>query len=390
MPRRKTSDSHFADLTKEIDIERFRKSIQADFLDFPDPQRSGSIVYPAWCLLFVILSGYLAGGNTVDDIAHFAELKEGWLKDLLDLESVPSYDTIWWFMVRTDPRAFKELISRWLGNLPNDMRDQLLVIDGKRLRGTSDSEHITHVVEMFAAETRLTIAQEKVPEKSSEPVALPALLDTVKMDGAIVSMDALYAHVSSTQQVLDKGADYIVGIKGNQPNLKAEVVNYFEQARADGYKGVDVSINTTEEKGHGRFERRVVIATQELDWLPQADTWGIHTLVEVCSERHVKGSVEKAIRYYASSREAEAGKFAQWIRDHWSIENNLHHVLDVIFREDASLTDSGNSAENTALLRRLAMNIIALIDPNRGMANARRSAMHDPRYLRGLLARVFC
>lgn len=390
MPRRKSSDSHFTDLTKEINIRRFRKSIQANFSDFPDPRRSGSIVYPTWCLLFVILSGYLAGCNTVDDIAHFAELKEDWLKDLLGLESSPSHDTIWWFLVRTDPSAFKELLGRWLGNLTNDMRDQLLVIDGKRLRGISKSEHITHVVEIFAAETRLTIAQKKVPEKSSEPAALPTLLDTVKIDGAIVSMDALYAHVSSTQQVLDRGADYIVGIKDNQPNLKAEVVNFFEQARAVGYEGVNVSINTKEEKGHGRFEQRIVVATQELGRLPQAKVWGIRTLVEVYSERHVNGSIEKGIRYYASSREAKASEFAQWIRDHWSIENSLHFVLDVIFREDASLTDTGNSAENTALIRRLAMNIIALIDPNRGMANARRSAMYDSRYLRGLLAGVFC
>jgi predicted transposase YbfD/YdcC len=212
------------------------------------------------------------------------------------------------------------------------MRDQLLVIDGKRLRGISNSEHITHVVEMFAAETRLTIAQQKVPEKSSEPAALPTLLDTVKIDGAIVSMDALYAHVSSTQQVLDRGADYIIGIKDNQPNLKAEVVNFFEQARAVGYERVNVSINTKEEKGHGRFEQRVVVAAQELGWLPQAKVWGISTLVEVYSERHVNGSIEKGIRYYASNREAEASEFAQWIRDHWSIENSLHFVLDVIFR----------------------------------------------------------
>jgi len=390
MPKRRSSDAYFTELTKDIDIESFRKSIQANFSDFPDPRRQGSVVYPAWSLLFIILSGYLAGGNSVGDIAHFGELKREWLKDLLGIDSVPSYDTIWWFLVRTEPDAFKALMSRWLAGVPDGLRDQLLVIDGKRLRGISDSEHITHVVEMFAAESRLTIAQEKVPKKSSEAAALPALLDAINIEGAVVSMDALYAHISDTQQVIDRGADYIVGLKGNQPKLEAEVVNFFEQARAVDYDGVDVTITVSEESGHGRFERRTTTATRELDWLPQADKWRMQTLVEVCSEREINGTIEKGTRYYASSRAADAETFARWIRGHWSIENNLHYVLDVIFQEDASQINTGNSAENIALIRRVIMNIITQFDPDRGMANARRSATYDPRYLRGLLARVFC
>lgn len=390
MPKRRSSDTHFIELTKDIDLARFRDSIKGEFLDFPDPRRKGSVAYPAWVLLFIILGGYLAGGNTVGDIAHFGELREEWLKELLEVDSIPSYDTLWWFLVRTEPRAFKALMRRWLGGLPDDLRDQLLVIDGKRLRGISDSEHITHVVEMFAAESSLTIAQEKVPEKSSEACALPALLNTLDVKGAIVSMDALYAHIADTKLVIDKGADYIVGIKGNQPKLLAETVNFFQQARAADYEGVSITTSTSEEKGHGRFERRVITETRELDWLPQAESWGIESLLEVRSERQIGGAVEKATRYYASSRAADANKFARWIRNHWSIENNLHYVLDVIFREDASMTDTGYSAENVALVRRIAMNIVMQFDPKRGMASARRSAMHDPRYLRGLLARVFC
>ena len=118
--------------------------------------------------------------------------------------------------------------------------------------------------------------------------------------------------------------------------------------------------------------------------------WNIQTLVEVRSERHINGSIEHSIRYYASSRRADANSFAQWIRDHWSIENSLHYVVDVIFEEDASLMDAGHSSENISLIRRLAMNIVRTIDPDRGMANARRCAMHEPLYLRGLLAGVFC
>lgn len=390
MPKRKSSDAHFIDLTKEIDVERFRESVKANFLDFPDPRRAGSVVYPVWSILFIILSGYLAGGNTLSDIAHFGYLKREWFKELLGIRQIPSYDTLWWFLVRTTPDAFKCLMNRWLGGISNDLRNQLLVVDGKRLKGISDSTHIVHVVEMFAAESGLTIAQEKVPEKSSEPAALPALLDSVNVTGAIVSMDALYATVSNTQEVLARGADYIVGLKDNQPLLKDELVNFFEQARVVDYEGINVTTHSSEGKGHGRGERRVVTVTQDLDWLPQAASWNLRSIVEVRSERVVKKTIENSVRYYVSSRAAPAEDFARWIRSHWSIENNLHYVLDVVFCEDASLADTGYSAENIAIAKRIAMNIVARFDPHRGMTDARRSATYDLDYLRGLLARVFC
>ena len=123
MPKRRSADPRFSELTKEIDVEQFRDSIPADFADFPDPRRETSIKYPAWCILFVVLSGYLAGGNNLGDVAHFAELREDWLKDLLGIDRVPCYDTIWWFLVRTDPKAFQALIRRWLRSLPKDLQD---------------------------------------------------------------------------------------------------------------------------------------------------------------------------------------------------------------------------------------------------------------------------
>lgn len=163
MPKRKTVDKEYQDLTKDIDIVALQENVKAFFLQFPDPRKRW--IYPAWYLILVILCGYLSGYNTIADIAHFAEVRNGWLNTLLGLEFRPvSYDTIWWFLVRVKPRAFKDLLSKWLQALPMDMRDQLLTIDGKRLRGISENEHITHIVELFAAGSRLVIAQERVPE----------------------------------------------------------------------------------------------------------------------------------------------------------------------------------------------------------------------------------
>lgn len=390
MPKRKTADAKFEELTQHLDIERLRKSIRDGFSDFPDPRRTKSIDYPAWYLILVILCGYLAGGNTISDIAHFAELKKHWLDELTGISRVPSYDTIWWFLVRTDPNAFKTLIIKWLKSIPHELQDQLLVIDGKRLRGISTSEHITHLVELFASESRLTLAQEKVPNKAGERIALPALLDTVDVQGAIVSMDALYAHVTDIQEVLQRGADYIVGIKGNQGHLEAEVENFFRQANDVNFEGIKMTQEQSQDKGHGRKEQRRVTVIHDLDWLPQKDKWKLQSLIEVRSERLLKGVKEQSVRYYGSSRKTSANNFSKWIREHWSIENSLHYVLDVIFDEDASKSDIGNSAENISLIRRFAMNIVRSIDPDRGMANARRCAAYEPRYLSGLLGKVFC
>jgi len=391
MPKRKTSDKNFIELQKEIDSKKFLENVKSNFKDFPDPRIGSRCDYPMWYLFLIILSGYLAGCDTVSDIAHFAELRGNWFAGLTGLKlSIPSYDTIWWFFVRVKPKVFKELIGRWLQGLPQDLKDQLLAIDGKRLRGVSDNEHISHIVEMFAIEGRLVIAQEKVPDKAGEAQALPALLDAVDVSGAIISMDALYANIADTREVISRGADYIVGIKGNQPNLEAEVQNFFEQAKEVNYEGVEgISLVETYDKGHGRSERRSVCVVTELDWLPQRDTWHLQSLIEVRSERITGDKVETAIRYYGSSRKAEAKMFIIWIRGHWAIENSLHYVMDVVFREDASLSDVGYSAENMALIRRLATNIIRTFDPERGIADARRNATYEPKYLRGLLNKVF-
>lgn len=390
MAKRKASDEQFKEMLKGIDLETFRNSIRSDFEDFPDPRLTGRCVYPVWYLFLIILSGYLAGCNTVADIASFAEIRADWFDDLIERKvPAPSYSTIWWFLARVEPHAFKKLIFRWLNKLPKSLKDQLLVIDGKRLRGVSDNKHICHIVGLFAAEEQLTIAQEKVPEKAGETKALPALLDVLDVKGAIVSMDALYSHIGVIEQVLKREADYIVGIKGNQSSLEAEAHNFFEQAKMAKYEDIaGITLHETHDKGHGRIEKRSICVMNELDWLPQREKWHLQSLIEVRSKRVIGDKTENAIRYYGSSRKANARQFAKWIRGHWGIEC-MHHIIDVSFKEDECLGDVGYSAENMSLIRRLAVNVVKTYNPGRGMADARRSATYEPKYLRGLLGKMF-
>jgi predicted transposase YbfD/YdcC len=392
MPKRPTKDPRFSELKQDIDLEQFAASVKGTFQDADDPRQIAKTRYPFWFLMLLFLCGYLSGCNTVSDLAIYAELNIGWINTLISHRfSAPSYDTLWWLLARLPPATFKQLLQKWFANIPQQFRDQLLIIDGKRLKGASTDERLVHLVELFAAEQRLVLAQEKVPDKSSEPKVIEALLKDVDVSGALISMDALFAHTVRAQQFLDHGADYLIGLKGNQSNFHAEAKNFFEQARDAEYEEVDVErYISPPEKGHGRIEQRSICVCTELEWLPQAKTWpGLKTIIEVLSAREADGKKTSEIRYYFSSRKATAEEFARWIRGHWLIENPLHWVLDVVFREDASQAKAGYIAENMAFFRRLSMNIIKTADPGRGFSDARRYCTYEEKYLRGILGKVF-
>jgi predicted transposase YbfD/YdcC len=383
-------DQTFIDLTQEIDLVKLQASLQTSLANFPDPRLAERSLYPSWYLILIIFTGYLANCDTVADIAWFAEIRQEWFVQLLGFEApAPSYNTIWWFLVRVKPQAFKALMANWLKNIDPETLKKLMVVDGKRLKGVSNNEHVVHLVELFSAERGLTLALEKVPSKTDERAALPHLLESIDIQGALISMDALFAHVSDTKEVLKRGGDYLVAIKANQPKLHAEAENYFEQAHDINYEDVPVTLASSEEKGHGRIEKRKVCATHDLSWLPHRDDWQLQTLIEVRTEQTIGSEVKTSIRYYGSSRKAKAAEFLIWIRQHWLIES-LHYVMDVTFDEDANLASSGYMAENMAIMRRFAANVIKTYDPNRGMASARRGSTHEPNYLRGLLGRLFC
>jgi predicted transposase YbfD/YdcC len=389
MPKRKTGDKEYQELIN-VDLPALKESVQKFFPDFPDPRIQSKCLYPAWYLILIILCGYLSNCNTIADISYFVEVRGLWLNSSLGLNfKIPSYDTIWWFLVRVKPQGFKDLMSQWLISLPPDLKDQLLIVDGKRLKGVSNNEHISHFVELFAAESRLVIRQERVPDKSCERKALPQLLGNIDVRGAIISFDAHFTYKNDLQYILDQGADYLVGIKGNQGKLEAEVINFFNQAHAINYQSEEFKCYSTLDKGHGRIESRRFCVSQDLDWLPQKDEWGLQSLIEVRSERVLGDKIENSVRYYGSSRLGSAEQFGHWIRKHWEIENPLHYVVDVIFKEDASLANTGYIAENMSLFRRLTMNVVRTFDPKRGMADARRGATYDPNYLLGLLSRLF-
>jgi predicted transposase YbfD/YdcC len=394
MSRRKTIDSSILKAAKQFDAAQFVDSIKGEFADFPDPRRNQMrVLYPIWYLNLIVLCGFFCGCNTIEDIAEYALLQQEWFHSLLGQPyKSPCYGTLWWFLVKTPPEALKRYLQKWFIKIPGQLKDQLLALDGKRLRSAKFLGNITHVVELFATDDRLVLAMEKVPDKTVEKSTLPNILRQVDVTGAIISGDAHFTTPTAAETIIDHGADYLLAVKDNQPKLSDELENFFEQARGAAWEGVEHSVFTTIEKEHGRIETREVTVVQDLEWLPQKAKWKkLSSLVEVKSVREWMDSEKKetATRRYISSRASTATEFAKWVRSHWHIENNCHWVADVIFEEDWALADRGHSAENLGIFRRIAMNIASIVDPGRGLASVRRAATFGSGYLKGILAKTF-
>ena len=395
MSRRKSIDPKILEASKEFDACVFAETIKGEFSDFPDYRYNQKrILYPVWYLSLVTLCGFFCGCNTIEEIAEYALLQEGWFSALLgESVSAPSYGAFWWFLVKTPSGALKSYFQKWFSKIPGSLRDQLLAIDGKRMKGANFLGHITHVVELFAADDRLCLAVEKVPDKTVEKTTVSTILEQVDVEGAIISGDAHFTVAESAEQIVNAKADYLLAVKENQPTLHDELENFFDQAHAVEWDGVQHSFHQETDKDHGRIEIRETRVIEDLEWLPNASKWkNLICLIEVRSTRQKIGSPASEVfrRLYISSRRASAKSFAKWTRQHWSIENQCHWIADVIFEEDDALTDRGNSAENMGLFRRLTMNMAAIVEPERGLASVRRAATFGVGYLKGILAIFFC
>ena len=394
MSRRKGIDPSILEAANQFDAKQFVENVRGEFSDFPDHRYNKKrILYPIWYICLMILCGFFCGCNTVEEIAEYALLQQGWFNELLGKRyQAPSYSTLWWFLVKVEPIALKRYLQKWFMKLPDQLQDQLLALDGKRLRSANFLGGITHVVELFAAEDRLVLAVEKVADKKVEKSCLPAILEQVNVKGAIISGDAHFTNPMVAEQIVDADADYLLTVKENQPKLQAEIENFFSQAHALDWEGVEHLEHKTVEKDHGRVETREVRVINDLEWLPQRASWKkLTTLIEVkATRKHIKsGKCESATRLYICSRQGKASDFSQWVRGHWGVENNCHWQVDVIFGEDAVQMDVGHSAENLGIFRRLAMNMAVIADPERGLASVRRAATFGTGYLKGILSKIF-
>lgn len=335
------------------------KSFLEHFSELEDPRYEGFVVYPLPEILLGVLVGTLCGGEDWEEIVLFCEEKLDLLRQFLPYENgVASPKTFWRVFELLDAQAFAACFAAWMNDLVGAVKG-VVAVDGKTMRGArqgAGGEKALHVLSAYAHETGLVIGQRCVDGKSNEITAIPELLKTLALEGAVVTIDAMGTQKAIAQAILNKKADYVLALKGNQSALCDDVRLFF----AD--KEVACDVFATTDSGHGRIEERACRATEDIAWLKERhpDWQGLRSIAAVDSMRTDKKSGKAAAetRFYISSLPAKACELLGATRAHWSIENNLHWMLDVVFGEDLCQTAKKNAALNLGVVRKMALGLI--------------------------------
>jgi predicted transposase YbfD/YdcC len=361
----------------------------------PDPRVKRRRLHKLIDILFLTLCALFSGCDTWQEIYEFGIIKEDWLKKYIDLENgVPSPDTIARVLSIIDPKkmnqVFSEIIKRFF---KFDDERKIVAIDGKRLRG-SQTENSTgvHMVGAFSIEQGISLGQVAVSKKENEIKAIPELLDILTLEKCTVTMDAIGCQREIIQKIMEKGGDYVIALKRNQPNLYSDVKLFFDYRMENGFKEKNFDVFGTFDKCHGRVESRKYWITGDVSWLPDLGKWpGLKSIGRVECQRTCRGKTTCDVRYFICSTEINAERFAQAVRGHWAIENKLHWRLDIGFSEDKIRIRARNAAQNLAILRRMILNIIKMESPAKktSVRLKRIKAGWSNEYLMGLLALFF-
>jgi predicted transposase YbfD/YdcC len=365
------------------------------FGQVPDRRQQWKVMFPLREVLFLVVCGTIASGDDYEDIVDWGEAHLSFLRGFAEFyHGIPCADWLRAIMNRIDPELFQACFSSWVAACWPD-RLGLVAIDGKTSRRSHDrrnGQKALHLVSAFATTSRLVLGQEAVEEKSNEITAIPALLERLDLAGALVSIDAMGCNPTIAQSILDAGADYLLAVKDNQPTLHAEIESYFDTAPPGEVEKVE-----TIGKDHGRFEVRNHSVSQVVDWYaaqrsyPGAPRFPKLTTIATVDSRIERGDkIETERRSYISSRALPAAAFAEAARGHWGIENKLHWVLDVTFREDLSRLRAGHGAKNMAVVRHFALNLIRQVTDKRSIKRRRKRACFDPNYLLEILGPCRC
>jgi len=346
------------------------------FVTITDPRQAAKVEHDLVELLVVAVNGVLVGADTFVEIELWAKERLDWLRGYLRLENgIPSHDTFGRLFGLIDPDEFEAAFRRWVGEiLPALGPDTVVAIDGKTSRrsGKVDATPL-HLVSAFAAGVGLVLGQRATTEKSNEKTAIPELLATLALEGCIVTIDAMGTQASIAQAIWDRGADYILAVKDNQPTLADSMRDFYVRFKAVPQPTPHTVVETIE-KDHGRIETRRCFAFDQLDCLAKPEQWpDLKSFAVIESERCINGKTSFEQRFYISSLPADAGRLANAIRAHWAVENSLHWCMDVTFADDQMRARSGHAAHNLAVLKHITLNLIRL-DPikRKGGIKARR------------------
>jgi predicted transposase YbfD/YdcC len=367
------------------------------FSALDDPRESGKVIYPLTDIVVIAVCAAIAGAESYEDIVLYGKSKTSWLSEFLDLDKgIPSHDTFRRVFGLIDAEAFEACFTSWAKSQVEDPDGEVVAIDGKTIRRSFDhgrEQSPLHVVSAWASEQSLVLTQEVTSEKSNEITAIPEVLGALNLEGALVTIDAMGCQTEIAEQIIEEKADYLLALKENHKTAYRAVQTHFDdrcfgsgafdrgarsRLRSDGF-----------DESHGRVVRRRVFACSEASELEALSEWpGLQSVVGIETIRTVKGESETTaeIRYFLSSREAKDEVLEDAARQHWSIENSLHWVLDVTSDEDQSRVRDETAASNWAVLRKMALNLLKSdSEADTSIKGRRKQAGWDNDYMRKLL-----
>ena len=365
------------------------------FNDLPDARQSGKVKYPLDEILLLCLLAVVAGAETITDIARFGGHKLALLRRFRPFaDGTPAHDHLGDILATLDPEAFGRCFVAWVA-AQTGVPTEVVAVAGKTPRRSGsktskkkkDPKGPIHIVSAFAARQRLVLGQVKVGEKSNEIVAIPKLLGMLAIEGAVVTIDAMGCQRDIAQTIIDKKADYILALKGNQGTLKDDVKLFVDEQKAVDFNDAKVSRDKTVDGDHGRIETREVTVVHDVEWLRERHDWpGLKSVVVVESTREVAGKIDREMRLYITSLVLLADQIGPMVRGHWMIENGLHWVLDMTFRDDECRVRTDNAPANFAIIKHIAYNLMRRAATKDSMRLRRKVAAWDDEFLASLIA----
>jgi predicted transposase YbfD/YdcC len=354
------------------------------FAELPDPRReTANKLHRLTDILVIATCAVIGGAESWEAIAEYGRTKEPFFRRSLPLDNgIPSPDTFERVFAKLAPGAFARAFGRWMAAACEATGLVPIAVDGKSARAAKrdTATGCLHVVTAWAAENRLVLGTAPVADGSNEIAAIPELLRTLDLAGAIVTIDAAGCQVENARIIRHQEGHYLLAVKDNQPTLRAAVEAVIDRACEADFEGIRCDGHESVEDGHGRHEERYVTVVHAPEGLPSE--WpDVAAVVQVNREREVGGERTVTSHYYISSHEGTAAEFAGWVRGHWGIENGLHWVLDVVFREDRSRIRAENAGADLALIRRVAVSLLRRA-PGKGSGVTKRlKAGWDDSYL---------